>query len=122
MTNPASTAPPITDPSSDTPADLAACPLPPTEEEKAANRLKAMQETLHPLPDVDPEDVVSVTIKVRRRDLESSNMFSWDVLATLVDMQEIGIKSIKVGPKPGAPPHIMLSYETYALPEGEILK
>jgi hypothetical protein len=73
-----------------------------------------------PLADVDPAHVVAITLKCRRRDLETCGFVSWDVIATLQDMEEDGVRHSLVG-EVGAP-LVVLDYKTYQLPEGASLR
>ncbi len=73
-----------------------------------------------PLADVDPAHVVAITLKCRRKDLETCGFASWDVIATLQDMEEDGVRHSLVG-EVGAP-LVVLDYKTYQLPEGASLR
>ncbi|BEI86741.1 hypothetical protein CcaverHIS002_0700870 [Cutaneotrichosporon cavernicola] len=68
-----------------------------------------------PLADVDPGDVVAITFKCSRRDLETCSFVNRDVIATLQDMEEDGLCHSPLG-KEGLP-LVVLKYRTYRLPE-----
>ncbi|BEJ13015.1 hypothetical protein CspHIS471_0301890 [Cutaneotrichosporon sp. HIS471] len=98
----------------DTPANLRS-PRPETTTQCDREHELALVGRTSPLADVDPGDVVAITLKCRRRDLETCGFVSWDVIATLQDMEEDGVRHSLVGEE--GSPIVVLKYRTYRLPE-----
>lgn len=101
------------------------------EVEMNSSELAARTDKLHalamigrvgPLAEVDPSDVVSITLKCRRKDLETCGYFNWDVISTLHDMEEVGVRQSLVTFEDGGPPVVAVNYTTYPLPKSARLQ
>lgn len=77
----------------------------------------AMMGRPSPLADVNPSDVVAITLKCRRKDLETCGYINWDIISTLQNMEEVGISHSLVAAQEGEDPVVVLDYQTYPLPE-----